>query len=66
MPTTPSGPITTVAPMLCTANSASNPVTVVVSVTVATADPLLRRMSEIRMTDSFVNQRYDFARQLCD
>ena len=54
--TSPCAPTTTTAPMLRVVSSASRPVTVVVVVTVATALPLLRRMSEIRMADSRVTE----------
>jgi hypothetical protein len=49
MPAIPSGPTTTMAPTLCSAKPLSNAFTVVPGSTVATAVPLLRSKSEIRI-----------------
>src|ERR1700761_819961 len=49
MPFTPSGPTTTMAPMLCSASPASNSVTVASGLIVTTAPPLPRNTSAIRM-----------------
>jgi hypothetical protein len=52
MPTTPSGPTTTMAPMLCNVSSLSSPDTEVSGVIVATAAPLFRNTSAIRIVAS--------------
>ena len=52
MPISPSGDTTTMAPMLCIESSVSSPATEVSGVIVATAAPLVRNTSAIRIVAS--------------
>ncbi len=52
MPTTPSAPTTTIAPMFCSARPASSSRTVASGLIVTTAAPLFRKTSAIRIEAS--------------